>query len=210
MIHPIPESTASTSLSHRSPITDRNSIGSCYTDVSFETYPALKNTLSASRLCGTTTMIMPKVYNPLCLTTNHNQNSSSSPVINTDIIPSAKQHSPSRSSPMLFSTHTNGQSTPSHHSSQHIKTMKGIQTSSSSLSDFISSPLQNISEYMCRSTDTLLEPVRSGSGSRNAWTPRTPQFNNTISLLFQINVSFSLSWRSSKCPSFFNRLFADT
>jgi hypothetical protein len=160
MIHPIPESTASTSLSHRSPITDRNSIGSCYTDVSFETYPALKNTLSASRLCGTTTMIMPKVYNPLCLTTNHNQNSSSSPVINTDIIPSAKQHSPSRSSPMLFSTDTNGQSTimmdnnkstPSHYSSQHIKTMKVIQTSSSSLSDFISSPLQNISEciLMC-------------------------------------------------------------
>lgn len=127
MIHPISESTVSTPLSPRSPITNRTHIGSCYTDASFETYTDITTALSAARLCGTTTMIMPKAYN---------ESLSSSPVINTNIIPD-KQQSSSQSSPeQLTSLKNNNRSVPS----QHVKKMKVIQSSSSSLSDFLSSP----------------------------------------------------------------------
>ncbi|CAF1355104.1 unnamed protein product [Adineta steineri] len=155
IIHPIPKSIISTTLSYHSPITsDRTRIDSRYTDASMEGYSKLNSTLSVSRLCGTTATIMSKVYNQSPLTISHNENSSSSPVIIADNLSSSlssKQQIPSRSSPMLLSSSIQEQSVPSQPFSPHIKTMKVIQSSSSSLSDFISSssipPLQNTIHY---------------------------------------------------------------
>jgi hypothetical protein len=143
--HPIPESITSPSS-----IINRNRFNSCYTDASFEPCPNFTNNLTASRLCGTTTMITSKVNHPSSLSTlltiNNNENRSSSPVINTQLIPlslSPKPQSSSLSSPMLF-LNDNNQLSSSEQSFQHVKKMKVIQSSSSSLSDFISStPIQN-------------------------------------------------------------------
>ncbi|CAF3096245.1 unnamed protein product [Rotaria sp. Silwood2] len=169
IIHSNQESYISTSLSNYSSITERDSIGSCYRDTFFKTYPNFTDTLPVSRLCGTTSMIISKINNPLSLlstsllTTNNDENSSSLPVINAQIISSSlspKQQSSSRSSPMLFSTPTddlsksimdNNKLSSSQQSTQHIIMMKVIQSSSSSLSDFISStlkpPLETTSYY---------------------------------------------------------------
>ncbi|CAF3642028.1 unnamed protein product [Rotaria sordida] len=154
--HSNQESNTSTSLFNLSPITELNDIGSCYTDAFFKPYTNFTNNLSASRLCGTTLMITSKVYNPSSLlstsllTTNNDENSSSLPVINDQIISSSlspQQQSSSRSSPMLFATLINDQSksimdnrklSSLQQPTQHIKMMKVIQSSSSSLSDFVS------------------------------------------------------------------------
>jgi len=141
--------------SHRSPILDRSRIRSCFTDASFQPSPILTTTPSASHLCGTTTMINSKVFKPP-LSNNNYENSSLSPVFNTEHLPINKslaclpiQHeSPSKSSPMSLSVPmlllpiTNEHSTCMMDNnklmpSQHIKKMKVIQSSSSSLSDFI-------------------------------------------------------------------------
>ncbi len=99
------------SVPYHSSIIDRTRLGSCFSDAFFEPCPNFTNTLTASRLCGTTT------------TTVH-KNSSSLPVINPPIIPPK----------------------------QHVRTMKVIQSSSTSLSDFISSTpistLQNMSKLI--------------------------------------------------------------
>ncbi|CAF4828122.1 unnamed protein product [Rotaria sp. Silwood1] len=165
IIHSNQEFDTSNSLFHLSPVVERNHINSCYTDAFFKPCPNFTNNLSASRLCGTTTMNTSKVHNPSSLlftsllTTTNDENSCSLPVINGQIISSLlspKQQSSSRSSPMLFSTPTDDQSKSimdnnKLSSSQHIKMMKVIQSSSSSLSDFISpilkSPLQTTSYY---------------------------------------------------------------
>jgi len=143
MIYSIPEST---SLPYRSSIIDRTLIDSCYTDSSFKPCPNFTNTLTASRLCGTTTMITS--LSTSLLPTNNDTNSSSSPVINGQFMPS-KQQSPSLSSPILF-IKDNNKLTTSQTSSGHVRKMKVIQSSSSSLSDFISSTpistLQNTSK----------------------------------------------------------------
>ncbi|CAF3506603.1 unnamed protein product [Rotaria sp. Silwood1] len=167
IIHSNQEFDTSNSLFHLSPVVERNHINSCYTDAFFKPCPNFTNNLSASRLCGTTitTMNTSKVHNPSSLlftsllTTTNDENSCSLPVINGQIISSLlspKQQSSSRSSPMLFSTPTDDQSKSimdnnKLSSSQHIKMMKVIQSSSSSLSDFISpilkSPLQTTSYH---------------------------------------------------------------
>ncbi|CAF1598921.1 unnamed protein product [Rotaria magnacalcarata] len=156
IIQPTQESTTSTTLFHLPSTIDRNRIGSCYTNAFFKPCPNFINALSASRLCGTTTMITSKVNNPSSLlstsllTTIHDENSSSLPAINAEnnsSFLSPKQQSSSRSSPMLFVTSVDEQPSPavdhdklppSQPSSQHIKKMKVFQSSSSSLSDFIS------------------------------------------------------------------------
>ncbi|CAM4869363.1 unnamed protein product [Rotaria socialis] len=158
-IQPKQKSTTSTTLFHLSSTMNRNRIGSCYTDAFFKPCPNLTNVLSASRLCGTTTTttkITSKVNNPSSilstslLTTINDENSSSLPAINAEknsSFLSPKQQSSSRSSPMLFVTSVDEQPNPvmdhnelpsSQPSSQHIQKMKVFQTSSSSLSDFIS------------------------------------------------------------------------
>jgi hypothetical protein len=119
------------------------------------------NARSASNLCGTTTMITSKVFTPPLSTSSYrisssstkDEKSSSSPVINTRnhistnrslISLAIKQQSPpmSLSVPMLLLPVTNEQSTCMMDNNklmatQHIKKMKVIQSSSSSLSDFI-------------------------------------------------------------------------
>lgn len=132
LIPPIPEAITSSY---------RSRLDSCYTDASFEPCPNFTSTLTASRLCG--------------ITNRDENSSSSSPVINTKIIPLSYPHkspSPSRSSPMLF-LKDNNNLTPSQQQQQpfqHVQKMKVIQSSSSSLSDFISSTpistLQNPNE----------------------------------------------------------------
>jgi hypothetical protein len=146
MIHPIPESSISNSLFHH-----RTRLGSRYTDTSFEPCPNFTNTLIASRLCGTT-IINSNVDHPSTslLIKNNDENSCSSPVI-IPVSLSPKQQPPSRSSPILFPIDKNTlASSSSEYSSQHVRTMKVIQSSSSSMSDFISSTpisiLQNISK----------------------------------------------------------------
>ncbi|CAF2839410.1 unnamed protein product [Rotaria sp. Silwood2] len=152
--HPKIEPIMSPSSSYHSSILDRTRIRSCYTDASFEPYSISTNTLSASNLCGTTTMITSKVFTPPFLT--NNEKSSSSPVINNQNNSINKslaslqiqQESPSKSSPMSLSVPMlllptrieqntcmigNNQLMPL----QHVKKMKVIQSSSSSLSDFI-------------------------------------------------------------------------
>jgi hypothetical protein len=140
---------------YRSPILDRSRIRSCYADASFKTCSIFPTTQSASNLCGTTTMITSKVFHQPIIN-NDDKNSFSSPVINNRNIhinkslaslPTAHQ-SPSKFSPISLSVpmlllpvtyeHTtsmmdNNKSIPT----QHIRQMKVIQSSSSSLSDFI-------------------------------------------------------------------------
>lgn len=138
--------------SFRSPIVDRSRIRSCFTDASIEPCPTISTTPSASNLCGTTNMINLKVFKPPSF-----DNNQLSPVYNTDnfpinkslaCLPTHQQESPSKSSPMSLSVPmlllpiTNSHSTCMMDNnklipSQHIKKMKVIQSSSSSLSDFI-------------------------------------------------------------------------
>ncbi|CAF0996293.1 unnamed protein product [Rotaria sordida] len=156
-IHPKLESIMSPSSSYRSPILDRNRIRSCYTDASSlePSSTPTTNTLSASNLCGTTTMIASKVFTPPFI--NNNEKSSSSPVINNQnnsinksltFLPIKQEASSSKSShmslsvPMLLLPITIEQNTCMIDnnqliSMQHVKKMKVIQSSSSSLSDFI-------------------------------------------------------------------------
>ncbi|CAF1066722.1 unnamed protein product [Adineta ricciae] len=111
------DSLISAPKTHRSSVTSNSTRPlSCYTEASLETCTNANETLSASRLCGTTTTINAKVYTSLSL----------SPVTDTEIIPSAI----SLPQPTISSRR----------SSQHIQTMRVIQSSSSSLSDFISTP----------------------------------------------------------------------
>ncbi|UJR07811.1 hypothetical protein I4U23_012094 [Adineta vaga] len=128
---------------------------SCYTEASLDTCIKPNEILSASQLCGTTTMIMSKVYTPL----------SFSPVTDTEIIPSSpieQTLSPSSS----------------RRSSQHIQTMKVIQSSSSSLSDFLSTPitLQNTNNpnvhYSFSECSLLHQPSLSNNERRSSLSRR--------------------------------------
>jgi len=86
-------------------------------------------------------MIKSKIYNPSLLI-NDEINLSSLPVINTQFIP--KSQLSSRSSPMLCIKDNNNLISSSQQSFSHVKKMKVIQSSLSSLSDFISStPIKN-------------------------------------------------------------------
>ncbi|CAF3597370.1 unnamed protein product [Rotaria sp. Silwood1] len=148
------EPIMSPSSSYRSPILDGTRIRSCYTDASLEPYSTSTSTLSASNLCGTTTMISSKVFTPPFLNTNEKY--FSSPVINNQnnsinkslVSLPTKQESPSKSSPMslsvpmlLLPTTTEQRTCMMDNNQlmllQHVKKMKVIQSSSSSLSDFI-------------------------------------------------------------------------
>ncbi len=156
--------------SHRSLIVDQSRIRSCFTNASFQTCPTFTISPSASHLCGTTTTINSKVFKPP-LIINHNGRISLSPVsdirnisINKSLISiPIEQESRSKSSlmslsvPMLLLPQTNEQSTCMMDNnklipSQHIKKMKVIQSSSSSLSDFIiptpTSTLKSTSNYI--------------------------------------------------------------
>lgn len=147
---------------------DRNSIRSCYTDASLKPYSTFNTNTSASHLCGTTTMITPKMFRPPL--PNQEEKSCSSPVINTQNNPinkpvisfPKKRESPSKPSPMSLSvpmlvlpmtTETN---IPLKSNSQliklqHPKKTKVTQSASSSLSDFMIqqpiSTLKSTSEY---------------------------------------------------------------
>jgi hypothetical protein len=144
-------SPSSSTSSYRSPLLDRTRIRSCYTDASFKSIPTYSNPISASNLCGTTTMITSKVFHPPMQ--NNDEKSSSSPVINNrniqinkSLISLPTNHQSSTSSksspislsvPVLLLPVTTEQNTSI--PSQHIQKMKVIQSSSSSLSDFIMS-----------------------------------------------------------------------
>jgi hypothetical protein len=97
-------------------------------------------------------MIKSKIYNPSLLITNNNdENLSSLPVINTQFIP--KSQTPSRSSPMLCIKDNNNLISSSQQSFSHVKKMKVIQSSLSSLSDFISStPTKNTNKIQYEET----------------------------------------------------------
>ncbi|CAM4799360.1 unnamed protein product [Rotaria magnacalcarata] len=150
----ISSSTSISTSSHHSPSVDRTCIRSCYTDASLEPLPTSTNNISASNLCGTTTTITSKVFKlPL---SNKDEKSASSPIINTQnnsinkslaSLP-IKYESPSKCSPMSLSvpmlllpmtTETNTCMIDNNQliSFEHVKKMKVIQSSSTSLSDFI-------------------------------------------------------------------------
>lgn len=142
---------------------DRTRIRPSYTDATFVPCSAtIKTHLTASNLCGTTTMINSKVFHPptSVVTSNSIEEISS---ITPEIKPSHSslsslpihQSSTSRSSPMslsvpmlLFpSTHQSNEknvvvisSSSSRTLAEHIEKMKVIQSSSTSLSDFLSDP----------------------------------------------------------------------
>ncbi len=157
--------------SHRSPIVDRSRLRSCFTNASFQTCPTFTIPPSASHLCGTTNTINPKVFKAPLVVNHHHGNISLSPVSDIRNISINKslasfpidQESPSKSSPMSLSVPilllplTNEQSTCMMDNNklmptQHIKKMKVIQSSSSSLSDFIiptpTSTLKSTSNYI--------------------------------------------------------------
>ncbi len=157
--------------SHCSPIVDQSRIRSCFTNASFQTCRTFTISPSASRLCGTTNLIQSKVFKPPLIINHNHGKISLSPVSDTRNISINKslasfpieQESPSKSSPMSLSVpmlllpQTNEQSTCMMDNnklmpSQHIKKMKVIQSSSSSLSDFIiptpTSTLQSTSNYI--------------------------------------------------------------
>ncbi|CAF1669537.1 unnamed protein product, partial [Adineta ricciae] len=156
IISPKSQPIKSPCSSYRSPTIDRTRIRSCYTDASFKPCPVFTNTVSASRLCGTSSIVNSKVFTPPM--NNPNGKSSLSPVSNTQSCYINKslaslpidQQSPPKTTPMSLSVpilllpSTNEQSTCMIDNnklmpSQHIKTMKVIQSTSSSLSDFINS-----------------------------------------------------------------------
>ena len=155
-VHPARKlATTSNVLSHYSSITNQNHIDSCHRDVFIELSPNFTTTNSISHSYLTTTMTTSKMKNSLSLL------SSSSSTNNNDLLPAntnsilsslplCREQSSTLSSPILYSILTNNQSTSTidnndklsltqQSSSQHITKMKVIQSSSTNLSDFISS-----------------------------------------------------------------------
>lgn len=149
----------SSSSSFRSPKIDQIRLRSCLSNASFPicSTSTTITSPSASHLCGTTTMITSKVFQPpFSIPNNSNGKIALSPVSDIRTISINKslasfpieQESPYKTSPislsvpMLLTSHSNEQSTSMLDNNKfitndHIKKTKMIQSSSSSLSDFL-------------------------------------------------------------------------
>ena len=144
---------------YRSPKLDRTRLRSCFTNASIPNCPTSTMIISpsASHLCGTTTTISSKVFQPPLSISNHSHGkiclSPVSDIRNISINKSLgsfpiEQESPYKTSPislsvpMLLLSHPIEQSTSMLDNNksipyEHIKRTKVIQSSSSSLSDFL-------------------------------------------------------------------------
>lgn len=151
-----------------SPLIDRSRIRSCFTDATFQPCSPLSSTLSASNLCGTTTMIQAKVFHPPL--NKDEKKSSSSPTIH--LRPSSMFPVPSSRSLA--------------DDSQHIQKMKMIQSSSSSLSDFLVPSVvhyEEVSSVHHSLTDCSLMqqiPCCAAEDEDESPNPRRPSFTRRI------------------------------
>lgn len=139
-----------------SPLTDqKRTSNSRYTNTVFEFSPDYPDSLSASRLCETT-IINSRICNSLSLLSNssltENNNENLSPLSTSSVPTSLPFNSLKQQTTEPTKSVTDSKKlTEASQSSQHIKKMKVIQSSSSSLSDFISptpkSLVKNTREY---------------------------------------------------------------